>query len=147
MKSSLFVLLAMMAFAASAAAPSPLKDNPYAPGIQDMVLGWTDSDMEQQCRQKLPSVVTAYQSLLQKLVTFDFEQIDPAVGTLYSTYTAFPMCSYTTNVLFQAGYLFVYNILLDFVALLGPQMQRLFYSLERLAYSCLLYTSPSPRDS
>ena len=69
--------------------------------MKDMILGWTDKDLNEPCRQKLPSVLDAYKSLLQTLITFDFEQIDTAFSALYTTYTAYPMCSYATNAVTQ----------------------------------------------
>ena len=134
MKSTLCVLLAVLAVSALAS-PQPLQDNPYAPGMKDMILGWTDKDLNEQCRQKLPSVLDAYKSLLQTLITFDFEQIDTAFSALYTTYTAYPMCSYATNAVTQTTYLFVYNLLASFVATLGPQATKIFSSLERVFFT------------
>ena len=114
---------------------SDLTQNAYAAGISDMVLGWTDPQLSDVCEQKLPSLLQKERAFWASFLTFDFAQIETAFGSLYSSYITSPQCSYTTNVITSAGYLFVVTLIYQSLYEVSPQAAYIFAIANQIFYN------------
>ena len=114
---------------------SDLTQNVYFQGISDMVLGWTDPQLSDVCEQKLPSLMTKERQFWASFLTFDFAQIEAAFGSLYNSYVTLPQCSYTTNVITSAGYIFVVTFIYKALYDVNTQVAYAFAVVSQIFYN------------
>ena len=100
-----------------------------------MVLGWTDPQLSDICTQKLPSLMTKERAFYASFLTFDFTQIETAFSTLYTAYTTTPQCSYTTNIITSAGYIFTVTAIYKALYEVSPDLANYFALVVQIFYN------------
>ena len=113
----------------------PSSTNALLQGVSDQMLGWTDPDETDACKQKFNSLVPTYVAALQSITSFDFNTVKGAFGTLYSSYVSFPQCSFTTNTVSSLSYSVVVTQFVGYLAKLG-------YTASQISFYVLLVFTP-----